>query len=417
MNTRKKIINTLRSADKASVEKLMAEAAKKDEIFAKVMERAEKDNEYTDVAEGAEQYNRRMTIVHSASAAAASVLLVAGVWGAVHLLKSNKGLIDHRVGDNNITIDITDNNNNATADNTSKKAETTTTNVTSANGNVITSSNTATVSSDGTATENAGQTTGTTTTTTTNNNTVITTIAEAQQPEQNETAEQYREKCISAVYNYDRFSANYTFSKALNGSELIRYSEGKIKLDNSSMTGEFTQTKYGSNGNITSKENQHYLNDKYVEANDYGNRGGLEAKITKMSNELKSVNIYDKVYFEDYAGLNIFSKDNLNDTRWEVTGERYENGRKITSVKIYYNGEKSSTVIAADIDAKTGICLAYNKYENDVIIERLETSDYRFGEDAEIPMSSQEVKEFLVNNNYEEHINYNFSDYTLSDLE
>ena len=123
---------------------------------------------------------------------------------------------------------------------------------------MITSSNTATVSSDGTATENAGQTTRTTTTTTTNNNTVITTIAEAQQPEQNETAEQYREKCISAVYNYDRFSANYTFSKALNGSELIRYSEGKIKLDNSSMTGEFTQTKYGSNGNITSKENQHY---------------------------------------------------------------------------------------------------------------------------------------------------------------
>jgi hypothetical protein len=44
MNTRKKIIYTLRSADKASVERLMSEAAKKDEIFAKARERAEKSD-------------------------------------------------------------------------------------------------------------------------------------------------------------------------------------------------------------------------------------------------------------------------------------------------------------------------------------------------------------------------------------
>ena len=73
MNTRKKIIYTLRRADKDSVERLMEEAAKKEEIFAKIMERSGKDGEYTDVAEGTEHYSRRRGIIQTASAAAASV--------------------------------------------------------------------------------------------------------------------------------------------------------------------------------------------------------------------------------------------------------------------------------------------------------------------------------------------------------
>ena len=39
MNSKKKIIDTLQKADKASVEKLMAEETKKNEIYAKVIER------------------------------------------------------------------------------------------------------------------------------------------------------------------------------------------------------------------------------------------------------------------------------------------------------------------------------------------------------------------------------------------
>ena len=45
MNSKKNIIDTLRGADKASVEKLMAEEAKKNEIFAKAMERVSEVNE------------------------------------------------------------------------------------------------------------------------------------------------------------------------------------------------------------------------------------------------------------------------------------------------------------------------------------------------------------------------------------
>ena len=43
MNSKKKIIEVLRKADKASVERLMAEEAKKNEIFAKAQRRANID--------------------------------------------------------------------------------------------------------------------------------------------------------------------------------------------------------------------------------------------------------------------------------------------------------------------------------------------------------------------------------------
>ena len=95
MNTKKKIIYTLRSADKDSVEKLMADAAKKEEIFARIKERTEKDSEYTDVAEGVEKYSRRMKISHTASAAAASLLLIAGTYTPYCLitLQDNHGIL------------------------------------------------------------------------------------------------------------------------------------------------------------------------------------------------------------------------------------------------------------------------------------------------------------------------------------
>ena len=418
MNTRKKIINTLRSADKASVERLMAEAAKKDEIFAKVMERAGKDNEnaeYTDVAEGAEQYNRRMSIVHTASAAAASVLLVAGVWGAVHLLKSGKGPIDHHVGDNNMTIDITDNNNNATAEDTTKNTGTTTANVTSANGNVtiVTVTGTATGTADGTAKGTDGKTTETTTTTADSGNTEVTTAAEAQQPEQKETGEQLRDKCISAVYNYDRFSADFIFSSTLNGSALYPQIIGKIKLDNSAMTGELYQERYVTGDRLYCTEYHCYLNDKFAFAADYGN-DILDARITDMSRELPEGSIFDRVYLKGYYGLSTFTEDKMNGTRWEITGEKNENGRNIKTVNIYNEGESSPAIIA-EIDTETGLCLAYEKYENGRITESLTTTDVRFGRDAYDPMTEHEVKE-LFESKYEPGMKDIYTDYQISDL-
>ena len=55
MNSKKKIIETLKKADKASVERLMEEQTRKEAVFARVQRKAADHNEYTDVAEGVEK--------------------------------------------------------------------------------------------------------------------------------------------------------------------------------------------------------------------------------------------------------------------------------------------------------------------------------------------------------------------------
>lgn len=91
MNSKKKIIDTLKSADKASVEKLMAEEARKTEIFAKARERAASGSEggFTEVESGVERYNRNIRMSGIASAAAAAVLLFGGITGGAFLMKKN----------------------------------------------------------------------------------------------------------------------------------------------------------------------------------------------------------------------------------------------------------------------------------------------------------------------------------------
>ena len=440
MNTRKKIIKTLRSADKASVEKLMAEAAKKDEIFAKVIKHAEKDNEYTDVAVGTEQYNRRMSIVHSASVTAASVLLVVGIWGAVHLLNSSRlEYFNHHVGDSNITMDITDNNDNVKTDNTSKHTETTTTNVTSANEKITTVNATTTITADGNTTDTNNKTLETTTATTSTNENIkenITT-ASVQQSEQNETGEQLHVKCINAVYNYDKFSADFTVSRGSEEYPIHLCYAGNIKIDNTSMTGEMFQKRLASDGHLYCDERHYYLNDKYVYASDNG-EGGLLTKINNMSKKLYTGDIYDRVYYTDYAGFHFIRKnieneqrkpygnERRNETPWEITDERYESGRMIASVKgsyeeMYDRGvspvQHEKFTFTADIDIETGVCLAFDVFLNgELLIESFKATNFKFDEEAESPLTSIEVRAFLDENGYDMDTLDKFSDYQISDI-
>ncbi|WP_295088392.1 hypothetical protein [Ruminococcus sp.] len=441
MNTRKKIINTLRSADKASVERLMAEAAKKNEIFTKVIEYTEKGNEYTDIAVGTEQYNRRMSLFHSASATAASLLLVAGVWGAVHLLKNSNGLIDHHAGDSNMTIDITDNNNNATAEHTSKNTKTTTTHVTSANENTTTATAMAMITSDGTTTETDSIITETTTiiitTSTYDNNEEVMITAEAQQHEQKETGEQLHERCINSVYNYDKFSADFTVSRGSEKYPIHLCYAGNIKINNATMTGEMFQKRLASDGHLYCDERHYYLNDKYVYASDNG-EGGLLTKINSMSKKLYTGDIDDRVYYTDYAGFHFIRKnienerrkpygtERRNETPWEITDERYENGRTIASVKgsyeeMYDRGispvQHENFTFTADIDVETGVCLAFDVYlKGELLIESFKATNFKFNDEAETPLTSEEVKAFLDENGYDMNTIDKFSDYQISDI-
>ena len=90
MNSKKKIIETLKAADKASVERLMEEQTRKEAVFARVQRKAADHNEYTDVAEGVEKYERKINMTRIISAAAAMVVVLGAIGGGAYL-RRNKG--------------------------------------------------------------------------------------------------------------------------------------------------------------------------------------------------------------------------------------------------------------------------------------------------------------------------------------
>ena len=90
MNNKKKIIRTLRKADKASVEKLLAEEKKKNEIFEKAQRKANIiEEDYTDAVKGVEKYERRINMTRIASIAAAIAVIIGAIGGG-HFIKKNK---------------------------------------------------------------------------------------------------------------------------------------------------------------------------------------------------------------------------------------------------------------------------------------------------------------------------------------
>ncbi|MBO4877554.1 MAG: hypothetical protein J5501_06090 [Ruminococcus sp.] len=432
---KKQIIYTLRSADEASVERFMSEAAKKDEIFAKALKRAEKADGFTDVAVGAEQYDRRIRITHTASIAAASVLLVAGIGGLIHLMNANRLSPEEPFNDGNIAA-VTAVSTDPAASETTAAADTKVTGQVTVIETVTETAETDTVTTaSGTSSESNTDTTEKSSESHTEKTTAKNegTSAAAEQPtaettteaapatesaptEPSESAEQLREKCIASVYNYDAFSAGFTLNRSENGGPLYRYCEGRIKLSNPTMTGEMFRKIFVSDGRFYCDERQFFLNDKYVFAGDFGD-GGLIAKITKMSNELLPGSVTDRVYYNEYPGF-LFIRGSAagNASSWEITGERNDNGRRTVSVSGSYedNGHYTFT---ADIDAETGICLAYDLYlRGEVLTESFRTSDQRFNSAAEAPMNIPSVREFLENNGYAERMIANFSDYQISDL-
>jgi hypothetical protein len=273
-----------------------------------------------------------------------------------------------------------------------------------------------TTNAEGSVTSEAASSANEVTTTAENGDNNVSTTTEAKPTEADLSGDQIRDKCIGSVYNYDSFSADFTLSKVKDGNWLYRYSEGTIKLDNSSMNGEMYQRIYTSDGRFYCDERQYYLNDKFVYAGDHG-EGVLIAKITDIRNELPSDGISDRVWYKDYTGLSRFTSGSLNGSVWELTGERNENGRKILSVKARYEGDNSASSFTADIDADTGICLAYDRYLENELVESFRTENVKFNNEADTPPNSHEVREFLENNGYASGMLENFSDYKISDLD
>ncbi|WP_024860637.1 hypothetical protein [Ruminococcus flavefaciens] len=260
-------------------------------------------------------------------------------------------------------------------------------------------------------------------------NTVVTT--EAHPVPEELTGDFLRERSLNATHYYDKFSAEWTTSRKTNyGDENGPFyddCQGTIKIDNTTMTGEYNRTEFGTDGTPYDYTHFYFLNNIYITADDYI---GTEYTASHKGAEYKSIDNEflwwwtkpDRVFFEYYGGFRYICMDNgrkrkngnvddiINESEWTINGERYENGRRIASVSFSYEqlheGQYEPMIITADVDVETGIWLANELYymtdsgEKGMLHSSFKATNYKFDGEAEAPMTADEVMTYLDENDY-----------------
>ena len=350
MNNNKKIINTLRNADKASVEKLMAEETKKNEIFAKIQQKTNiEKSEYTDNVSGVEKFERRISMIRIASIAASAILIVGSIGGGAAYIMNNRKTVD----------------------------------------SVPNPAHSSTV----TTTEAATETTSVTEAATTTDEDAISAGNDQQYII---TKEELIEKTMnydSCANYFDKFSADYTVIINVR-REFHTEPEtliGKVYLDETDLTASATADRY-ENDKCISKSliaitNNYYYNaeESWTET-DYTNGGYIFLDTPNKYYYVKDQNT-DKVFITPWGrsiGIDAYAPEN-----WDITDERTENGRKIVSISGVIKGDNNYEGVyrelpyTIDVDAETGMILSYDEYDsngNNTYSYRL--TNYKFNDEA-----------------------------------
>ena len=235
------------------------------------------------------------------------------------------------------------------------------------------------------------------------------------------TEEYLRERGHNAGRYYNSFSADYTVEYAAN---LAYYEEskdfstlkGRVRIDNPSMTGEYTEDKYDTDGKQVNGNKDFFLNNIYVYAVDDSIKNEKKwYKIVSIDEDGESMP--DRIVFDrcgcfeyinwdrEYNSRELDSENIRNISPWTITGDRYENGRRIVSISFTYELLRSYNVYSeytlnADVDAETGLWLAYDYYEGDQLRTSFRAENYRFNDEAEAPMTAKEVRTYLEDSGY-----------------
>ena len=241
------------------------------------------------------------------------------------------------------------------------------------------------------------------------------------------TGDFLRERSLNATHYYDKFSADWTSKHAThyadeNLNTIYSECEGTIRIDNTTMTGEYNQTELDIDGTPYDYIHYYFLNNIYITANDYiGTKYISSHKDSEYTSTDNKFNWWwnkpDRVLFEYYGGFKYICMDNererkydeiddiINESEWTITGERYENGRRIASVSFSYEqlneGKYYPMEITADIDVETGIWLAWEmKGDINFMRSSFKATNYKFDDEAEAPMSKDEVIKYLDENEF-----------------
>lgn len=249
------------------------------------------------------------------------------------------------------------------------------------------------------------------------------------------TGEFLRERSLNATHCYDKFSADIHTFHAIYGQNLGDWeTNGTVKIDNTVMNGEMYEEMYSDEREPWDRTYKIFLNNIYVYVNQNDIAAQNQHDEGKYCN-IESVDTHYKWYkskpdrpvlsgclnFVDFE-ISKVSKDGIeyiiNETPWTVTGERYENGRRIASVSFSYeqlrDGKYFPRYVTADIDAETGVCFAYEirtddeYWGNGYLIQSFRATNYKFNDEAEAPMTAKQVSDYLRENGYETQGNVKF---------
>ncbi|WP_303837541.1 hypothetical protein [Ruminococcus flavefaciens] len=242
------------------------------------------------------------------------------------------------------------------------------------------------------------------------------------------TGDFLRERSLNATHYYDKFSADIHTFHAMYGQNLGDWeTNGTVKIDNTVMNGEMYEEMYSDEREPWDRTYKIFLNNIYV----YVNQNDISAE--NQNNEGKYCYISSAEKENSYNGkafdrpvlsgcLHFVGFENqkvsedgikyiINETPWTVTGERYENGRRIASVSFSYEqlreGKYEPRYVTADIDAETGVCFAYEQrtdheyFGNGYLLQSFKATNYKFNDEAEAPRTAKEVKQFLEENKYD----------------
>ena len=425
MNSRKKIINTLKKADKSSVDRLMAEEMKKNEIFAKVQRRVNiEQSEYTDVVNGVERYERRINMIKIASIAAAAVLTVGSIGGGAYVFKNKKTVEPD--GDSNKTTITTESTSQTGTTETTIVSGTGSDVTNSSSGGTNSSVTTVTVTVDPAAAANNNSATGTVTGGGSSGN-------NAQSSGWSVSREELTEKFNNYASNISRFSADYTqtnasFPNAV-GQVYAITTNGTMYMDARNDTVYLTGETYYDDDlavSMVALTSGGYDISAYINYMD--SPEGIYNMVT-LDVPKKTYSVLDRSKYTEmssngwvYHKLENSKMPKLDQegNNWEITDERIEDGRKVVYISGDFDSPDEYTDLidrysyVAKIDAETGICL-YVKY--DYWWNRpeytVELTNCRFEENASQPMSRSDMKSLIKNGGYERH---EYSDFDIDSI-
>lgn len=414
MNSRKKIIKTLKKADKASVERLIEEETKKNEIFARLQRRTNiEKTEYTDVVNGVEKYERRISMTRIASIAAAAVIMAGSIGGGAYLFRGGKVLGPD--GDSNL--------NKATTENTSTTDQIETTIVTGTG-----TSTTNTTVSNITTTASAAVVTVVSTSAAANNNAAGTDTVAGESESGNNvqvsnwsiSKEELLNRMMNSRNNYDKFSSDFTLedNSVIEWNPYGSYHTGSVYYDRASGRAYCVSDQFFLENGEKERTEIAYASGGYrIAATDYCahaeyDYNTLSFKVVKHEPAEKTYVVSTAL---DYSGCGFLNNlafsgidtRKIEDMSWNITGERNENGRKIITISgnygssENYRGDYEEFSYTVDVDAETGIWLNmnFNNLTNDTH-RTYKSTNYKFGDAATTPISPADIKDYLSRNGY-----------------